>query len=349
MATSDFQVFAGGAGANVLSQAAYLALQARITGFQTGIAQSQQLNKVWRQSSIMSAMIAQFIVDFSGQNATDDGTIATLEANFNSAIQSANRIKVPLAGVSLFVSPTGNDANNGLTVGAPFLTLQHAANVANSNYDTQGNNITVNVAAGTYSAGATLNGQPVGGGQIQFIGTVGSSSSVHVTLGAPGTCFAASTGARMSVSWMTLSAPFGSSNPGQIPGDCLQASVGGQLLFSNLTFGLTQRAHIETGSGGQVQGGGPYTISGAATYHSVAGGGQYAFQTQAVTLIGTPAFTIFAWASSGNIFAAGASFSGAATGQKYLCDQGGSISTGAAGINFFPGNTAGNSALGYYS
>lgn len=87
--TNDFQLFATAAGANVLSQADYLALAALASGFQAGTAQSAALNKVWRQSSIMSAVLAQLIVDMTGQNATDDGTMATLLANLKQAIVAA--------------------------------------------------------------------------------------------------------------------------------------------------------------------------------------------------------------------------------------------------------------------
>jgi hypothetical protein len=98
MATNDFQTFAAGGGANVLTQAQYLALTSILAnGFSAGVAPSAQLNKVWRQSSIISTMIAQFIVDQSAQNAADDGTTATLEANFIAAIRSATKTGVILA------------------------------------------------------------------------------------------------------------------------------------------------------------------------------------------------------------------------------------------------------------
>lgn len=87
MATNDFLPFATGAGSNVISQASYAALAAQQTGFQAGVANSAQLNKVWRQSSIMAAVLAQFSVDLTGQNAVDDGTLATLLANLKSAIR----------------------------------------------------------------------------------------------------------------------------------------------------------------------------------------------------------------------------------------------------------------------
>lgn len=88
MATNDFLVFGGGAGANVITQAAWAALAARTAGFSSGVAQSAQLNKAWRQSSIMAALLGQFIGDKSGQNAIDDGTIATLETNLIAAIKA---------------------------------------------------------------------------------------------------------------------------------------------------------------------------------------------------------------------------------------------------------------------
>lgn len=86
MATNDFLPFATAAGANVLTQSDYASLAAVATGYQSGIAKSQQLNKTWRQSSIMAAVVAQFIADQTGQNAVDDGTTATLLANLKAAV-----------------------------------------------------------------------------------------------------------------------------------------------------------------------------------------------------------------------------------------------------------------------
>ncbi|WP_232439443.1 hypothetical protein [Burkholderia ubonensis] len=98
MATqNDFLPFATGPGANVVDQATYAALSALTTGFLSGTAQSVQLNKVWRQSSIMAAVIAQFIVAQTGQAAVDDGTTATLLANFTKAVNAASKQRVILA------------------------------------------------------------------------------------------------------------------------------------------------------------------------------------------------------------------------------------------------------------
>ncbi|WP_244136043.1 MULTISPECIES: hypothetical protein [unclassified Burkholderia] len=89
MATNDFLVFGGGSSPNVIDQATYAALSARLSGFQSGTALSAQLNKVWRQSSIMAAVLAQFTANFSGQNSVDDGSTATLLTNLQAAINAA--------------------------------------------------------------------------------------------------------------------------------------------------------------------------------------------------------------------------------------------------------------------
>lgn len=88
MATNDFLVFGGGSGANVMSQADWLALAQRASGFQSGVAQSAQLNKAWRQSSIMAAAIGQLIADVSGQNVVDDGTMDAILTNLKAAVSA---------------------------------------------------------------------------------------------------------------------------------------------------------------------------------------------------------------------------------------------------------------------
>lgn len=94
----DFLPYAVGGSANVLSQSAYAALTSLLqNGLTSGIVPSNQLNKTMRQSSVMAAVLAQFIVDGSGQPAIDDGTTATLETNLISAIRSVTKTGVILA------------------------------------------------------------------------------------------------------------------------------------------------------------------------------------------------------------------------------------------------------------
>lgn len=88
MPTNDILPFATGGGANVETQAVYVSDPTTATGFQSGIAPSLKLNKVWRQSSFISAMLAQFIVDKSAQSVLDDGDIAGLEVKLTAAINA---------------------------------------------------------------------------------------------------------------------------------------------------------------------------------------------------------------------------------------------------------------------
>nr|WP_240156832.1 hypothetical protein [Burkholderia sp. Ap-962] len=81
--------FGVGEGANVLSQSSYAALSALSSGYQAGTAQSAACNKTWRQSTIMAAVIAQFIVAETNQPAIDDGTTSTLLASFTAAVNAA--------------------------------------------------------------------------------------------------------------------------------------------------------------------------------------------------------------------------------------------------------------------
>ncbi|WP_454763355.1 phage tail protein [Cupriavidus campinensis] len=87
---NDFLVFGGAGGANVITQAAYAALGARASGFSSGTANSAQCNKTWRQSSIMAAVLAQFISDRTGQDVLDDGTTATILANLKLSAAAVN-------------------------------------------------------------------------------------------------------------------------------------------------------------------------------------------------------------------------------------------------------------------
>jgi len=85
MATTEIIPFAETGGANVIDQAAYVALAERLTGFVAGIATSAQLNKVWRQSSFMACGLAGWVVtrDIS---VPDDGDVPALVTKINNAL-----------------------------------------------------------------------------------------------------------------------------------------------------------------------------------------------------------------------------------------------------------------------
>lgn len=84
MPTNDFKPFATAGGANVSTQAEYLALAALSTGWQSGKASSKEVNKAVRQATFIAASLAQFVSDKSGQDVLDDGDIPAFVAKLTS-------------------------------------------------------------------------------------------------------------------------------------------------------------------------------------------------------------------------------------------------------------------------
>lgn len=190
MATNDFLPFAGGSGANVLTQAAYVALSTtRANGFISGTANSQQLNKVWRQSSIIAAAVAQAISDLSGQDAIDDGTTSTITAMFKTAIRGAKSIQrftasgsftVPVGVTQIWVSGCAGGGGGGsslATNSSSFLTGGSGGGAGQSVMRvpisvTPGQVIPVTIGAGG-SGGTAATNNATDGGSTQ-LGTSGS-------------------------------------------------------------------------------------------------------------------------------------------------------------------------------
>lgn len=189
---NDFVTFAGDPAANVMTQAQYIAASfvPRTHGFTVGTAVSLQLNKVWRQSSLIAHMIGQFTVDnAAGTNMIDDGSPAglnLLETNFKTAIHNVAVAAVPalnylpLAGGTLTGDLRVNAANISLhpATGDGWLTIDRSAG-SNANIQSetkgatrwimvpgnsdaeQGNNSGSNFAIKRYSDAAALLDTPL--------------------------------------------------------------------------------------------------------------------------------------------------------------------------------------------
>ncbi|WP_240003015.1 tail fiber protein, partial [Photorhabdus sp. S9-53] len=89
MAKNEFLTFGIAEGANVLSNEEYAALAARVNGFSAGVAKSRELNKAWRQSSIITHILADFIAKESGNDVLDNGNIDALKNSMALAIKNA--------------------------------------------------------------------------------------------------------------------------------------------------------------------------------------------------------------------------------------------------------------------
>ncbi|CAN7647098.1 phage tail-collar fiber domain-containing protein [Paraburkholderia terricola] len=281
-----------------------------------------------------------------------DGTnITQLAENVAQATQTQHAVQFGqvrrrlTANITLYVSPTGSDSNNGLAVGTPFLTLQKAWNTLQQGYDLAGFIATIQLANGTYAAGVAAVGPVVGAAGYASVVFNGSAtpSDVNVAMGAAlTTCFSAKGGAQFTVTGVTLSSSASGCNG-------VLTDTASSIGFSNITFGaMPAGAHIY---GGNIVATGNYTISGGAGYHVIAqtSGSQVGMQSGiTVTLTGTPAFsTYFAYAAVlGAVVVSGVTFSGAATGVRYAVSANGVINTGGASTTFLPGNAAGASNTG---
>ena len=120
MATNDFLTFAGDPAADVMTQNDYLAsgFTARLLGFSTGTALSIQLNKVWRQASLIAHMIGQFTTDEINQDMLDDGTpggVSALESHFRAAVVHVAQSSIG----TNFLPLTGGILSGSLTINAP--------------------------------------------------------------------------------------------------------------------------------------------------------------------------------------------------------------------------------------
>lgn len=84
----DYLPFATQSGALVDSQADFQDSTWQTLGFQAGIAQPAQANKVWRQATMVSAAIANYISQKLNIDVLDDGNLVNLIAVLDKAIRS---------------------------------------------------------------------------------------------------------------------------------------------------------------------------------------------------------------------------------------------------------------------
>lgn len=137
MPRNDFLAFAAQSGANVISQDDYQALAALMTGFSAGTAKSAEVNKVLRQSTIMAAVLGQFIALVGKSDVIDDGNITPvlngLLAGMSNLVRS---VGVASSGSTVITGSTAltTTISGGLVVGnstsAYVATLPSAATLA---------------------------------------------------------------------------------------------------------------------------------------------------------------------------------------------------------------------------
>lgn len=280
----------------------------------------------------------------------------TQQGQLLAAIQSLTRVK--RNGLNLYVNTTtGSDSLSGygFASGTPFKTLQAAVSAITTQYDLMGSTATIYCADGVYTQGATVSGLYIPNGQIHFVGNTTTPQNCKIAMAAGGTCFRASENANISISGFALESTPGTSGAlWTNAGVGLGAANGGVLSFDHCAFGACTYTHIYAGAGGLVQvpsSGTPYSIYGGSVAHAIVSRGVISIPSAIVTVTGTPAFsTAFVSGDlAGLIFAPSSSFTGSATGARYVVSNGSAIITNGGGANFFPGNAVGSNFSGYYS
>lgn len=89
MAANNILAYAQGGGANVLSQADYLADAQRPIGNQPGIARSAFVNKALRQAIVMARGLAQFLADNQGTDVDDTLLEAAISTMMSNAVKAS--------------------------------------------------------------------------------------------------------------------------------------------------------------------------------------------------------------------------------------------------------------------
>lgn len=88
--SNQFKALGTGVGANTLTPTAYAALTSLLSGgYQTGIANSQQINTTLRQVTFAVAALAQAIADTTGAAVNDDGIVNNFRDVFLMMLQQA--------------------------------------------------------------------------------------------------------------------------------------------------------------------------------------------------------------------------------------------------------------------
>ncbi|MQB37583.1 hypothetical protein DXT97_12355 [Agrobacterium tumefaciens] len=238
---------------------------------------------------------------------------------------------------------TGSDTNSGLTAGTALATIQKAVNVV-SLVNLNGFTATISVADGTYADFGTK--ALTGSGSVQITGNVTSPQNVQVN-GASGR-----SGIFVAHSGYTFEGLSPLGNGSGVPNISIAAPVNIGAMYHRAA--PANAAQILVGLGAAVTISGKHTIAGNATAHIYANnGGSIQSST---TLQPVMEFVASSNFTEGVVLSANGSFVGVtyssfitpglAPGKKFTAAVNGVINVNGAGINYFPGASAGTTATG---
>lgn len=259
--------------------------------------------------------------------------------------QKSNRYSfspVLTAALTIYVRTDGSDSNTGLvdSAGGAFLTVQKAVNTAVL-FDNGGNLITIQIRDGTYTGAVTLKSFN-GSARIQIQGNNGTPANVVIST----TSVTGFTATSVQGLWDIRDLKITTTSSGS----CILAD-NSTVYFRNLNFGSvpTNSNQVLSQGKGLIVAEAAYTISGGAFAHfSAIDFGMIQAIGITITVSGTPAFAgIFAGSSRFSYLKVfSLTFSGSATGTRYLASENSVIFTNGGGATYFPGNANGSTATG---
>lgn len=267
---------------------------------------------------------------------------AAAKAYFDTLYASITGTREKLSAArTYYVRTDGNDSNDGLTnsSGGAFLTIQKAIDTA-AGLDFNSQTVTIQIGDGTYTQGLIIKNL-LGGGVLVLQGNNATPSNVH-----------------LSVTSSTTIAIYGPQNTevhlkdfkatNITSGYNISAFYAGITRLYNLDFGASSSYQVRAAYGAYVQQMSPCTISGSAQSFVFAGmSGTCNMNANTLTLTGTPNFSVgFAQVLFGVVLLYSMTFTGSATGPRYLAVKNGVIDTNTGDVNYLPGDSAGSTSSG---
>lgn len=239
-----------------------------------------------------------------------------------------------------YVRTDGSDSNTGLvdSAGGAFLTIQKAIDTV-AGLDTSVYDITIDLGNGTYTATNILK-SPLGAGKVTFLGDTTTPANVVIST----TSANGFTGTFQSTRFA-------------FEGITFQTTTSGSALnltqtyaeINAVAFGACATAHCWLESNAYLTATGNYSITGGSTRHWFAtNGGVINIASKTITITGTPAFsTAFLVASRTAAVVANANtFSGSATGTRYIISYNSVVDVAGAASTYLPGNAVGTTVSG---
>lgn len=302
-------------------------------------------------------VIGDAAIGLGANKAVIGNSSTTAVYRYDTRLVEADEIRTKLiSNTTFYVRTDGSDSNDGSANDAShaWLTLQHSVDYIKQNVDPAGYDITVNIADGTYeTSGTNLAIGPLSDiGQLTFTGNTTTPSNVLIrstnswTIGLEGYT---GVDADQAVNGRLHFEGF------KIESDTLYGiyAEATWFTFSKLDFGDCYGDHLRVKRGAVAVPIGDYTISGDARSHIFTeyfGNFVSGDSALTVTLTGTPAFSTafiecehMSGALINNI-----TYSGSATGIRFIVGKFSSIYTAGQGLTYFPGDVAGIFNGGFY-